>query len=80
MASLRIKNYPDTSKCAHKGFGLTGHGKMPVIEEGRMLFFEAGYCSDCKFPIGYRLDQSGARTGETRIIEFEEVNAAENSV
>jgi hypothetical protein len=66
MTVARIKQYPDSSGCDHRGVGLSS----PTRRTGN---FEVGYCSDCKFSIGFRLDKNGARTGETQIIQIEEV-------
>jgi len=66
MTMATIKQYPDSSGCNHGGVG----SSSPTRRTGN---FEVGYCPDCKFTIGFRLDKIGARTGETQIIQIEEV-------
>jgi hypothetical protein len=66
MTHAIIKRFADTTNCAHKGFGLIGGS-------GRMGNFEVGHCSDCNLTVAFRLNQSGSRTGETQIVQIEEV-------
>jgi hypothetical protein len=73
MPTARIENFPDTTGCKHSSVGLTS----PTPRKTGNV--EVGYCLDCKCEIAFILDQSGKRTGETRIVQIKEINEENQS-
>jgi len=66
MSGAVVETFPDETGCTHTGLGLSSPTRK--LENA-----EVGWCFDCKCEIVFFLDQSGKRTGKTRIVQVREV-------